>query len=184
MTVQEKASCIETAWQSHHQELYRFLIKNCGDKDAADELLQRVYMQALTHKDEFCALATPRAWLYKVAKHQWIDEQRRRKPWVDVDDIKISNEPAACMPVDSLAACIAKALLYCEADDADILSECDLNGVKQADYAQRHSLTLAATKARLRRARQRLRERLITQCQITFDSEGRICCHRALPVSG
>lgn len=176
----KKASCIEAAWQSHHQELYRFLIKHCGDKDAADELLQRVYMQALTHKTEFCELAAPRAWLYTVAKRQWIDEQRRRKPWVDVDDIDIADEPAAGMPVDSLAACIANALPHCEADDAHILSECDLSGVKQADYARRHGLTLAATKARLRRARQRLRERLIQQCQITFDANGRICCHRAL----
>ena len=172
--------CIETAWRTHHLELRRFLLKHCGDHDAADELLQRVYTQALTHQSEFCKLATPRAWLYKVAKHQWIDEQRRVKPQDNIEAWDMAEEAPLHSPVDSLAACIARALPYCAPEDADILRKCDLNGVKQADYAQQRCLTLPATKARLRRARLRLRERLIEQCQITFDENGRICCHRAL----
>ncbi|MDR5898537.1 sigma factor [Halomonas vilamensis] len=175
-----KTPCIEDAWQAHHQELRGFLLKYCGDRDAADELLQRVYAKALADRATFCQLATPKAWLFKVAKHQWIDEKRRTKTWVDADDLDLPAEPPSHSAIDSLADCIANALPYCPPEDADILYACDLNGVKQADYAYLNGLTLPATKARLRRARIRLRERLIEQCQIIFDEQGRVCCHRGL----
>lgn len=82
-------------------------------------------------------------------------------------------------PVDSLADCIARALPHCAPTDRDILRQCDLEGVRQADYGRRNGLSLPATKARLRRARQRLRDRLVDQCGIVFDDQGRICCHLA-----
>lgn len=175
-----KAPCIEHAWQAHHQELRNFLLKYCGDRDAADELLQRVYAKALADRATFCQLATPKAWLFKVAKHQWIDEKRRAKTCVNADDLELPAAAPSPSAIDSLADCIANALPHCRHEDADILFECDLNGVKQTDYAQRNGLTLPATKARLRRARMRLRKRLVEQCQITFDGQGRVCCHRAL----
>lgn len=81
--------------------------------------------------------------------------------------------------MDSLADCIARALPHLAPADRDILQRCDLEGVRQADFAAQHGLTLPAAKARLRRARQRLRERLIEQCEIVFDAEGRVCCHKA-----
>jgi len=171
--------CIESAWQAHRDELRGFLIKYSGDRDAADDLLQRVYTQALVHRTRFCQLASPRAWLFRVARHQWIDEQRRTSRWVDADPPERPAEPDTHAPVDSLACCIERALPHLLPDDRDILSRCDLEGQRQADYASQRELSLPATKARLRRARQRLRQRLIAQCDIVFDEQGRVCCHRA-----
>ena len=81
--------------------------------------------------------------------------------------------------MESLVDCIERALPHLEPQDRDILRRCDLEGRRQADYADDHGLGLPATKARLRRARQRLRKRLIAQCGIVFDEQGGICCHRA-----
>ncbi|QNI03434.1 sigma-70 family RNA polymerase sigma factor [Halomonas sp. SH5A2] len=180
--------CIEEAWNSHHQALRYYLLALCNNRDAADDILQRVYVKALTHRAQFCQLSEPKAWLYKVAKHEWIDELRRPRPespslGTKIETIHLSNSPEPRLPLDSLAACIAQALAHCADEDADIVSACDLNGVKQSDYAQRHGLTLPATKARLLRARKRLRARLVAQCGVVFDDQGQVCCHRALPSS-
>lgn len=172
-------ACIEAAWQAHRDELRGFLFKHSGDRDAADDLLQRVYTKALIHRTRFCQLDSPRAWLFRVARHQWIDERRRTGRWVDADPPERPTEPETHAPVDSLACCIERALPHLVPDDRDILSRCDLDGLRQADYAKQRGLSLPATKARLRRARQRLRERLIEQCDIVFDEQGRICCHNA-----
>ena len=181
----QTSSCIEEAWNSHHQALRYYLLALCNNRDAADEILQRVYVKALTHRAQCCQLAEPKAWLYTVAKHEWIDELRRSTP--DSQSLDTATAaPLPChidtnLPLESLAACITKALAHCTDEDADIVGACDLNGVKQSDYAQRHGLTLPATKARLLRARKRLRETLVAQCGIVFDEQGHVCCHWAIP---
>ncbi|MGM0702189.1 MAG: RNA polymerase sigma factor [Pseudomonadota bacterium] len=171
--------CIEAAWWEHHCELRRFLTRHCGDRDAADDLLQRVYAKALMHREQFCELTSPRAWLYRVARHQWIDDQRRAKRLVTGEPPEMPVDETSPAPLESLADCIARALPHLSSEDRDILQRCDLEGTRQVSFAAQRGLTLPATKARLRRARQRLRERLIEQCEITFDAEGRVCCHKA-----
>lgn len=62
MTVMPRtAPCISSAWEAHHGELKRFLLKRCGDREIADDLLQSVYIRALDHRERFCELDTPRA---------------------------------------------------------------------------------------------------------------------------
>jgi RNA polymerase sigma-70 factor (ECF subfamily) len=171
--------CIESAWQAHRDELRGFLMRHSSDRDAVDDLLQGVYTKALAHRSRFCQLDSPRAWLFRVARNQWIDEQRRAKRWTGEAPPENAEAPQKASPVESLIDCIHRTLPGCAPDDADIIQQCDLEGLRQADYAIRHELSLPATKARLRRARQRLRARLIEQCDIVFDEQGRICCHNA-----
>ena len=59
------------------------------------------------------------------------------------------------------------------AEDRDIIEQCDLEGVKQKDYAVAHDLSLAAVKSRLLRAREKMRARMSTACQLRFDEQGR-----------
>ncbi|MBS9403948.1 sigma-70 family RNA polymerase sigma factor [Halomonas sp. TRM85114] len=173
------APCIEVAWDAHHGELRGFLLKHCGNREAADDLLQGVYTKALAHRTRFCQLDSPRAWLFRVARHQSMDEWRRTGRLIDGEPPEIPVDDTSPAPLESLAGCIDRALPHLSSEDRDILQRCDLEGSRQADYAEDHGLGLPATKARLRRARQRLRERLIEQCDIAFDAEGRVCCHKA-----
>jgi len=62
--------------------------------------------------------------------------------------------------------------------DRGILEACDLGGMSQVAYAEAHGLSLPAAKARLRRARERLRATLASRCNVETDSSGRICCHK------
>ena len=50
--------------------------------------------------------------------------------------------------------------------------------MSQVAYAETRGLSLPATKARILRARQRLRDTLTSQCLINRDASGRICCHK------
>ena len=173
----QRYNCVETAWRAHRDELKGFLLKHGGDRDSVDDLLQTVYAKALSDRQGFCRLDSPRAWLFRVARNQWIDEQRRSRRLKAGEVPDVSSEPPADEPLDDLIGCIYRTLPDCSRDDADIIRQCDLEGLRQADYAAREGLTLPAAKARLRRARQRLRARLVERCGIRFDEQGRVCCH-------
>ena len=81
------------------------------------------------------------------------------------------------LPVDELDGCVRRNLAEMPPDDRDVIERCDLEGLTVRSYAESAGLSLPAAKSRLLRARRRLREALIQNCQVRFDDSGHVCCH-------
>lgn len=178
--------CVAAAWNSHEAELRAFLRHRLADGAAADDVLQDVFLKALRQQAAFCSLESPRAWLFQVARNAVVDRARTAHPADPIEDHADRLEapaPEAPDPVDTLAACLATALDRLPPQDAAILRACDIEGQAQRDFAAAHGLTLPAAKARLLRARQKLRGQLVQACGVRFDVEGKVCCHAAAPPS-
>lgn len=171
--------CVVRAWVAHERELLAFLQRRSSDPDAAEDLLQEVFLKAMRQGEGFCTLDNPRAWLFQVARHALIDAARLAKPQVELPDDLVAPTDEEHPPVDALDACIQRQLPTLADEDRDILQACDLHGQTVRAYAEARGLTLPASKSRLLRARQRLRERLVQACQVRFDAQGRVCCHQA-----
>ncbi len=177
-------ACVAAAWQAHEGELLGYLRHQLPDGHAAEDLLQDVFVKAMRQGQGFCSLDNPRAWLFQVARNALIDRARVSKPQVSLDELTLALEapaPDALEPIDALAACVARVLGELPPGDADILRACDLEGRTQRDYAQQQGLSLPATKSRLLRARQRLRDQLSTACQVRFDDDGSVGSHVPRP---
>ncbi len=169
-------ACVLNAWEQHEVELRRYLAHHLQDAHLADDLVQDVFLKAMAQGKNFCSLENPRAWLFQVARNALIDSTRLSKPTVPLPDDLIQEE-SNLAPVDALAECLPRVLAALSVEDSDILRRCDIEGVKQQAYADAHGLSLPATKSRLLRARQRMREWLIRNCQVRFDETGSVCCH-------
>jgi hypothetical protein len=121
-----------------------------------------------------------RAWLFQVARNALLDRARTAHATEPLPEGPA--EPAAPVqetmaPVDALADCLTRSLGELSPDDADILRACDLEGQTVRGFADAHGLGRPATKSRLLRARQRLRDRLTTACQVRFDADGSVAGH-------
>ncbi len=171
------SGCLLDAWQVHEKNLLAFLLHRTGDPDAAEDLLQTVFLKALQQGRAFCVLNNPRAWLFQVARHAVIDWARLSKPAEALPDHLAAPPVMERRPVDDLEACLSHNLLQLAAEDQHIIEACDLRGQTVRAYAEAHGLTLPAAKSRLLRARKRLRDRLVENCQVRFDETGRVCCH-------
>jgi RNA polymerase sigma-70 factor, ECF subfamily len=173
-------SCVSAAWQAHEGELLGYLRHRVADADMASDVLQDVFVKAMRHGQGFCSLDNPRAWLFQVARNTLIDRTRASHPCEPLPDGE--DEPAAPRddppaPVDALATCLERTMTELSADDAAILGACDLSGQTLRDFAASHGLGLPAAKSRLLRARQRLRDRLTTVCQVSFEPDGTVAGH-------
>jgi RNA polymerase sigma-70 factor (ECF subfamily) len=169
-------ACVLAAWRDHEAELHRYLRHRLDSAEAADDLLQDVFVKAMRQGAAFCTLAQPRAWLFQVARNALVDHARLRHPAEPLpDELAAPHEEPA--PVDALAASIDQVLPLLDAADQAVLRSCDLQGQTQQAFADAHGLSLPAVKSRLLRARQRLREQLIRHCQVRFDAQGQVCCH-------
>lgn len=168
--------CVLNAWRTHESELRGYLIHRLGDIHAAEDLLQETFIKAMRQGKNFCDLDNARAWLFQVARNALVDRQRLRKETAEVpEDIPAPEAPDE--PIVALGACVGRVLTELTAEDRDIIEQCDLNGMKQADYAKAHGLSLAAAKSRLLRARNRMRETLSANCKVEFDPDGRVAGH-------
>jgi len=168
--------CVLASWRLHEAALRAYLASRLGDTATAEDLLQEVFLRALRAGEGLRRIDNPRAWLFRVARNALVDHVRRRRPHTILPDELPAPETARA-PVDELDACLRRNLAELADTDRDIIQQCDLEGLRQQDYAARHGLSLPATKARLLRARRRLREALVRNCQVRFDERGRVCCH-------
>ena len=165
--------CVTKAWRMHESELRGYLIQRLNNSDLAEDLLQDVFVKAMRQGGNFCNLNNQRAWLFQVARNALVDHHRlRREPLELSDDIPEFVEQAD--PVAALSACVGRVLTELSPEDRDIIQQCDLNGMKQQDYAAVQGLTLPAVKSRLLRARQRMRSTMSANCQVKFDEQGRV----------
>jgi RNA polymerase sigma-70 factor (ECF subfamily) len=179
-------ACIATAWQQHEAELRGYLRHRLSDDQTADDVLQDVFVKAMRQGQGFCTLDNPRAWLFQVARTTLIDRARTSHPTdplPDEEDAPAAPAPEPVAPVDALADCLARTLGELSADDAAIVRACDLAGQTLREYADAHGLSLPAAKSRLLRARERLRQRMTTACQVNFEPDGRVAGHVPRPPS-
>lgn len=172
--------CVLDSWREHEAELRGYLLHRLADPYLADDLVQEVFLKALRQGKGFCVLGNPRAWLFQVARNTLVDSLRLARNAVPLPE-DLVDEPHEETPIDALAECLTRTLSRLPAEDGDILRQCDLEGMKQQAYADVRGLSLAAVKSRLLRARQRMREYLIRDCEVRFDEAGKVCCH--VPVS-
>ena len=166
-------SCVINSWRAHEGELRNYLVHRLDDRHLAEDLLQDVFVKAMQQGSRFCELDNSRAWLFQVARNALVDYRRLHREIAELpDDIPAPVEQAE--PVAQLSACVARVLSELGHEDRDIIEQCDLNGMKQRDYARSHHLTLAAVKSRLLRARQRMRDTLSVNCKVDLDEQGRV----------
>jgi len=169
--------CIMRAWQAHERELFAYLIHRLGPKDAAEDLLQEIFLKTIKQGDNFRRIENPRAWLFKVARNTVIDQSRTTRSFVQLPKHLTAPPADERAPVEELDGCLARNLREMAAEDQQIINACDLAGQTVNAYAQANSLSLAAAKSRLLRARRRLHNALLENCHVNFDDAGKVCCH-------
>ena len=70
---------VEALYQSHARELEQYCTALCKNAAAAQDLMQEVFLRALTHIADLEPLDARqrRAWLYKTARNLFLDTARR-----------------------------------------------------------------------------------------------------------
>lgn len=161
--------CLMQAWAKHRVELMQWFSHRTQDSHTAQDLHQEVFLKAMAQGEKFCSVVNARAWLFAVAHNILADQHRHKVPvelWPQ-EALEDFSEPTQGAPVvEQLTGCLGRVLTELDATDADIIRRCDLDGMTQQAYAEANGLGLPATKARLRRARERLRMQLTQSCQV------------------
>jgi RNA polymerase sigma-70 factor, ECF subfamily len=70
---------LRAAHRAHAGELYRFALRGLGDRGAAEDVVQEVFLRAWRAADQFDARrGTLRGWLFAIARNLLVDHARRQ----------------------------------------------------------------------------------------------------------
>jgi RNA polymerase sigma-70 factor, ECF subfamily len=124
---------------------YRLL----GDRDRMDDALQEAYVQAFRALPGFRGGSSVGTWLYRIAYNACIDELRRSRQVIPLDEIRERVDPRpnaveAFAARAQLAAALAKlppedraAVLLVDAQGFDYRSAADVLGIPEGTLASR-----------------------------------------------
>lgn len=72
--------------QMYYQKVYRFLLSLTGNPHQAEDLTQETFYRALLHIGQYRNDGHMYTWLCTIGKNAWLNECRRQKRLVSLDD--------------------------------------------------------------------------------------------------
>lgn len=183
-------NCLMRAWEANEEELKGWLKQRASSPEQAEDWLQELFLKALQHKERFCTLDNARSWLFRLAHNLTTDTYRKHHPTL-LDDILpehrqtleaqlIQDNTPPAPPLLELQTCMLRVLSELPPEERDVLTCCDIERMKQQEYARRNHLSLPAVKSRIQRARRTLRSQMVDACQIQFKDD-QVCCFTPRP---
>jgi RNA polymerase sigma-70 factor (ECF subfamily) len=87
-------AAFETLYRRHKDALFRYLLRLCRQRAAAEDVFQEVWGKIIKSRDNYRPTAKFTTFLYHVAHNCFIDHIRRNKRHGDTADIEPDSQPA------------------------------------------------------------------------------------------
>lgn len=162
-------------WQSLRGSLGSYIRRRIKNPQDAEDVLQDVLLKTLKG---IAALKDPTAlapWAYRIAQNAIADYYRSAKT-ADVLDPDIAD-PQAEAAEDlnrELAGCLAAMIDDLPEPYREAIVLVERDGMTQREYSARCGLSVSGAKARVQRARRKLKAKLLGCCRVELDRMGNI----------
>ncbi|OZS41630.1 sigma factor [Photobacterium sanguinicancri] len=79
-------------WLRHKDQLRYYVLKKIDDPDAAEDILQDVYIKASANLSQLKSQDSLKSWLYRITHNVMMDFYRTRQPYDELpDDIAVEE---------------------------------------------------------------------------------------------
>lgn len=153
-------------FERHHAGLYRFCRRMTGADEAAEDLVQEIFLRILRYRDTFEPGSDFRAWVFRLARNACNDwfRTRGRRPEAPLAEEAADGRPAPdAGPDDALAATrdrdlLRRSLALLSEDHRAVLLLSRFECRKYKEIAVLLDCSVAAVKVRVHRAVKQLRK--------------------------
>ncbi|HEY6159881.1 MAG TPA: sigma-70 family RNA polymerase sigma factor [Bacteroidia bacterium] len=84
----------ELIYNRYHEQIFRYIYQRIDDKDTAFDVVQQVFLKAMTNLHKFEYKGVPfSSWLYRIAKSEVYDLLRKKQHLrsVNIDDVQLGD---------------------------------------------------------------------------------------------
>jgi RNA polymerase sigma-70 factor (ECF subfamily) len=145
---------IERLYRSHGAALLAYLRRAFAWCALPEDLLQETFVQALRRQDRLAEAASPRAWLFGIARHVGLTAARRYRPGATLAESQLAAE--ANPEIAAMREAIA-ALPEILRDTLDLRLRA---GLSYEEIAEALDIPIGTVRSRLHSALMRLRQSL------------------------
>lgn len=162
------------------QSLRSYFRKRVSDATLAEDLLQDVFVKALTSKQTGRQIANVSGWLFTVARTTLIDHYRAvGHPTEVLDDYVAEPEEAEELQLHAqVARCVEMFIAELPPRYRETLVATDLEGERMRSLAEKQAVSVSAIKSRAARGRAMLKEKLLECCRVEMAAGWVSDCHR------
>lgn len=163
-------------WEAFHQELFNFINKRVKDKDAANDILQDVFIKihlklnTLSDKDKLTS------WVYQITRNSVLDYFKKQKPQTSLTESLWEKEEEKSYNTEMIN-CLNPMITQLPQDFKEAIMETELGNLSQKEYAQKLGISYSGAKSRVQRARQQLHKLFNECCKVESDKYGNIIEH-------
>ena len=171
-------------WQELHANLRAFIGRRVRNQADVDDLVQRVLLQIVKGLGSLRDAERLHAWVYRTARNVIVDHYRastaRRElasgaaedlAEADAPDLSVDEESIA---LQELAICLMPMLRQLQPAYREAVTLTDLEGITQAEAADKVGVSLSGMKSRVQRGRRQLKAVLEACCRVDLDTRGSI----------
>jgi RNA polymerase sigma-70 factor (ECF subfamily) len=147
----------ETLVRAHTQAVYAHALRFFGESQAAEDVVQEVWIKVYRSLESFDGRARFTTWLYRVTHNSCLDfvRQGKRRP-LPVESLDPPPSPGDLADAVALSASVELALLHLAPEDRDALSAVSVFGLSYAEAAETLGVPIGTVKSRVFRARRTL----------------------------
>jgi RNA polymerase sigma-70 factor (ECF subfamily) len=145
-------------FERHHRALYRYLLRMTSSREQAEDLTQEVFVRVMKATDAYQEQNSERAWLFRIARNLRCDLARQHSRQGVPSALTDGGPAQGPRQLVRLGLTRAIAALPDEEREAFVLAE--IGGLTYEEIALVCSITPAAVRSRIYRARVALRASL------------------------
>ncbi len=159
--MEEHAGRIEDLYRLHGRAIEGYLRRLCGRPDDAEDLLQETFVQAMRSGEAPLRAASPKAWLFGVARNVGMNARRRRRPVAALPDDLAGEPGAASTTSDPRLDCMRQAIAALPEAQREALGLRLTYELSYEEIAAVTGVPVGTVRSRLHHAVRRLRETLL-----------------------
>lgn len=157
-------------WDNFSDELYFFILKKVKHKHVANDIFQNTFLKIHEKLSTLREEKRAKAWVFQIARNEVINHFNKESNYID----QLHNSEVDDVQETSYACCFDKFINDLPEKYKSVVEMVYINGHKQKDVAKKLEISLENTKARIRRAKDMLKNRLMECCQYGLNKKGNL----------
>ncbi|MGI8780953.1 MAG: sigma-70 family RNA polymerase sigma factor [Solirubrobacteraceae bacterium] len=151
LATDETGDAMRGLYRLYGGELYGFALNALGDRGAAEEIVQEVFVRAWRHAGRYDpGRAAVRTWLYQIARHAIIDARRRAsvRPGLPLHEPSEDADGGTSLEQAMLGWQVAAALERLTPEHRQMVRMAQFRGLTMREIAEHTGLPLGTVKSR------------------------------------